>query len=134
QNSVTMQRHDPPAILVNGLRIAHTALDTPLDPLRSASTSVIKGGAPAVRVDPADPAITFTTTVFPVAAWYPDEDRVAQPIQGVLVLLGAASFLVRPSRYTAAPGVLRAYVITVAFSVLLYVSMVKWQPWGNRLL
>ncbi len=134
QNSITMQRHDPAAILVNGLRIGHTALDTPLTPLRNVTASGIETVARAVGIDPNARAITFGQSVFPVRAWYPDEDRVAFPLQGVLALLAAGFCLASPSRFTDSPGILRAYVATVALSVLLYISMVKWQPWGNRLI
>ena len=134
QNSITMQRHDPAAILVNGLRIGHTALDTPLSPLSHAGSDVIKTIAKAIGVDPNGRAITFGQSTFPVVAWYPDEDRVALPVHGALALLAAGFCLVRPKRFTDSPGVLRSYVATVAFAVLLYVSTVKWQPWGNRLI
>ena len=134
QNSIPMQRHDPAAILVNGLRIGHTALDTPIVPFGAATATGIKAVARAVGVDPNDRAISFESTTFPVVAWYPDEDRVAQPLQGALALLAFGFCLVRPRRFTPFPGVLRAYAITVAGAVLMYVSTVKWQPWGNRLI
>ncbi|MEV0607628.1 hypothetical protein AB0I61_14815 [Polymorphospora rubra] len=135
RESVPMQRHDPQSILVNGLRIAHTALDTPIAPLRDASAAAIEAVARLVGVDPQDRAITFGTTTFPVRSWYPDEDRVAFPLAGTLCLIGGALALLRPRRIAPAhAGALRAYAVAVGVAVLLHVSTIKWQPWGNRLI
>ncbi|GLH95112.1 hypothetical protein [Phytohabitans aurantiacus] len=129
RDSIPMQRHDPGSILVNGLRIGHTALDTPLSPLRTASADAIIGFADLIGVDPQDRATTFGRTEFPVRAWYPDEDRVAFPIAGTLVLIGGVVALARPRR-----GAVRAYAVACAATVVLHSAMIKWQPWGNRLL
>ncbi|MGV9210302.1 hypothetical protein ACTFTM_00400 [Micromonospora sp. RB23] len=135
RESIPMERHDPASILVNALRIGHTAFDTPLAPLRTAGADAIIDGAEAIGVDPQDRAITFGREVFPVPAWYPDEDRVAFPIAGSVSLLGALVALVRPRRIGAAQaGPLRAYAVVVLAAVLLHTSMIKWQPWGNRLI
>jgi hypothetical protein len=52
-----------------------------------------------------------------------------------LVLLGALFMLVRPERRApperAAPA--RAYALVFWLALACYVSVVKWQPWGNRL-
>jgi 4-amino-4-deoxy-L-arabinose transferase-like glycosyltransferase len=129
RDSIPMQRHDPGSILINGLRIGHTALDTPLSPLRTASADAITGFADLIGVDPQDRATTFGRTEFPVRAWYPDEDRVAFPIAGTLVLIGGVAALARPRR-----GAVRAYATACATTVILHSAMIKWQPWGNRLL
>ncbi|MET8311750.1 glycosyltransferase family 39 protein [Micromonospora sp. NPDC005173] len=135
RESIPMERHDPPSILVNALRIGHTAFDTPLAPLRHAGAEAIIGGAEAIGVDPQDRAITFGREVFPEPAWYPDEDRVAFPIAGALALIGAAVALARPRRIDLGQaGPLRGYAVVVLATVLLHTSMIKWQPWGNRLL
>ncbi|MEU5910684.1 glycosyltransferase family 39 protein [Micromonospora sp. NPDC047527] len=135
RESIPMERHDPPSILVNALRIGHTALDTPLAPLRRAAAEAIINGAEAIGVDPQDRAITFGREIFPEPAWYPDEDRVAFPIAGVLALIGAVVALTRPRRIEPGQtGPLRAYAVVVLVAVLLHTSMIKWQPWGNRLI
>ncbi|MEU0547278.1 hypothetical protein [Micromonospora sp. NPDC005979] len=135
RESIPMERHDPASILVNALRIGHTAFDTPVAPLRTAGADAIIVGAEAIGVDPQDRAITFGREVFPVPAWYPDEDRVAFPIAGSVALLGALVALVRPRRIDPAQaGPLRAYAVVVLAAVLLHTSMIKWQPWGNRLI
>lgn len=143
RESIPMQRHDPGSILVNALRIGQTALDTPLSALTGTPAGVvgdapaeaIEGGARLIGVDPQDRATTFGKTTFPVQAWYPDEDRVAFPIAGALALIGCVFALVRPRRISPdRPGALRAYAVTVAVTLLLHSAMIKWQPWGNRLL
>ncbi|MGC4744804.1 glycosyltransferase family 39 protein [Micromonospora sp. DT201] len=135
RESIPMERHDPPSILVNALRIGHTAFDTPLAPLRRAGAEAIIDGADAIGVDPQDRAITFGREIFPEPAWYPDEDRVAFPLAGALVVIGAVVALARPRRIDPErTGPLRAYAVVVLTTVLLHTSMIKWQPWGNRLI
>ncbi|WP_422754108.1 phospholipid carrier-dependent glycosyltransferase [Micromonospora sp. WMMD708] len=135
RESIPMERHDPAAVLVNALRIGHTAFDTPLAPLRAGTASAIMDGSRAIGVDPQDRAITFGREVFPVPAWYPDEDRVAFPLAGALALVGAVVALARPRRVVPGrAGTLRAYAGVVVGAVVLHTAMIKWQPWGNRLL
>lgn len=134
RESIPMQRHDPGSVLVNGLRIGHTALDTPFPPVRSATASAIVGFAELIGVDPQDRATTFGRTTFPVPSWYPDEDRVAFPLAGALALVAGGLALARPRLLTDRPGPVRAYAVAVGAALLLYVSTIKWQPWGNRLL
>ncbi|QOC94432.1 phospholipid carrier-dependent glycosyltransferase [Micromonospora craniellae] len=135
RESVPMERHDPLSVVVNALRIGHTALDTPLAPLRDASAAAIIGAAGLIGVDPQDRAITFGREVFPVPSWYPAEDRVAFPLAGALVLIGAVAALRRPARISPeAAGALRAYASVVVVAVVLHTAMIKWQPWGNRLI
>ncbi|MGS2617321.1 hypothetical protein ACVCAH_22755 [Micromonospora sp. LZ34] len=135
RESIPMERHDPGSVLVNALRIGHTAFDTPLAPLRRAGAEAIVEGAGLIGVDPQDRATTFGRETFPVPSWYPDEDRVAFPLAGALALLGAGFALTRPGRVSPErAGALRAYAVVVVAAVLLHTAMIKWQPWGNRLL
>jgi hypothetical protein len=135
RESIPMERHDPASVLVNALRIGHTAFDTPLAPLRSGSAEAIMAGSRAIGVDPQDRDITFGREVFPVPAWYPDEDRVAFPLAGSLALLGAVFALAQPGRISPErAGALRAYASAIVFAVVLHTAMIKWQTWGNRLL
>ncbi len=126
--STTMQRHDPPSILVNSLKIGYTALETPFGPLDRAASGGVTAVAHGLGVDPDDPLISWRGPAFPTLSWPPDEDRAAFPVQGILVLLGAAVLLVR----RRGPAQLYAAVFWVV--LLLYVTAVKWQPWGNRLI
>ncbi|GIJ79005.1 Predicted membrane protein [Micromonospora phaseoli] len=135
RESVPMERHDPASVLVNALRIGHTALDTPLAPVREVTAEAIIAVAGLIGVDPQDRAITFGRENFPEPSWYPDEDRVAFPLAGALALIGAVAALRRPARISPeTAGALRAYALVVVVAVLLHTAMIKWQPWGNRLL
>ncbi|OLB65314.1 MAG: hypothetical protein AUI10_07340 [Actinobacteria bacterium 13_2_20CM_2_72_6] len=126
QQLISMQRHDPAAVLVNVLRIGYSALEIPVRPVNDAAARAVTGIAHGLGVDPSDRAITFFDATFPVDTWQPDEDKAALPVQGALVLVGAA--LAVAGRRT------RAYAGAFWLTVLLHVATVKWQPWGNRLL
>lgn len=123
RDSISMQRHDPASVLVNALRIAETALQTPAGPVGSGA---IIGLAHAMGVDPSARDITYWGQTYPYESWPPDEDRVSFPVQGALILLGAAVLAWRRS-----PA--RVYAALFWVAVLAYVVTVKWQPWGNRL-
>ncbi|MER7007984.1 hypothetical protein ABT297_33750 [Dactylosporangium sp. NPDC000555] len=124
RDSISMQRHDPASVLINALRIGETALQTPAGPV---AAGPIRGLAHAIGVDPDARDITYWNTTYPYESWPPDEDRVSLPVQGTLILIGAAVLLWRRS-----PARLYAAVFWIA--VLAYVTTVKWQPWGNRLI
>ncbi|WP_241379263.1 hypothetical protein [Glycomyces sp. L485] len=128
RESIGVQTSDPRLIAVNGLRIAQTALDTPLRPVSDAFADAIEGLAGLVGVDVNDPDVTFGTSTFPVPAWYPDEDRAAFPLTGLAALIGTAWFLWK------GPGLRRAYASALAVAALLVCATVAWQPWINRLL
>src|SRR5262249_2155307 len=130
---ISMQRHDPPAVLVNALRIAQTALQVPVGGVDDAAASGVSHLAHALHVDPNDPKITFSGSTFPVRTWLPDEDKAAFPVEAALVLLGAAAVLIRPVRWTK-EGAARWYALAFWVALLLFVGTVKWQPWGNRLI
>ena len=53
---------------------------------------------------------------------------------GWLALIGGLVAVVRPRRAAEDPGPLRWYAVAVGSALLLHVAMIKWQPWGNRLL
>ncbi|HEU5128754.1 MAG TPA: hypothetical protein VFU12_12260 [Glycomyces sp.] len=127
RESIGVQTADPRLVAVNGLRIAHTALDTPVRPVADAWAAGIEGVAGLLGVDVNDPRITFGSTAFPVASWYPDEDRAAFPLTGIAALVGAVWFLRK------GPGLRRAYVAALAVAVVLLCATVAWQPWVNRL-
>jgi hypothetical protein len=135
RNSITMQRHDPAALVVNGARQAQTLLDTPVPFLSDRAAGGVDALARALGVDPSDPSITFDHTVFPSEAWYPSEDKAAYPVQALIMMFGAVVCLVRPALggVREATGRCRAYASAVGVGLVLHTGTVKWQPWGNRL-
>jgi hypothetical protein len=132
RDSVAMQRHDPGSVLVNALRQAHTVLDTPIRPLSRAGAAGIVTIARAIDVDPQDPTITFPSSTFPTVAWYPSEDKASYPVQALLLAIATIAVLVRPGRRL--PGRRRIFAGILVLSALLHTAVLKWQPWGNRLI
>ncbi|MFC3493120.1 hypothetical protein [Glycomyces rhizosphaerae] len=127
RDSIGVQTADPRLLLINGLRVSQTGLDTPLFFLSDAFAAAINGLANLMGVDPNDPRITFGSSEFPVPAWYPDEDRAAFPITGLAALAGLGWFAIK------GPGLRRAYAAAVAVAFVGVVCTVSWQPWVNRL-
>ncbi|WP_030161712.1 hypothetical protein [Glycomyces sp. NRRL B-16210] len=127
RESIGVQTADPRLIAVNSLRIAQTGLDTPILPLSDAAAAGIGAFANLLGVDLNDPRTTFGDTRFPVAAWYPDEDRAASPLTGLAAIAGLIWFAVK------GPGLRRAYAAALAFAFVGVACTVAWQPWINRL-
>jgi 4-amino-4-deoxy-L-arabinose transferase-like glycosyltransferase len=133
--SITMQRHDPGALVVNGVRQAQSLLDTPVPYLSGWTAAGVETLARALGVNLSDPAITFDNTAFPAEVWYPSEDKAAYPVQALIMMVGAVACLLRPALggARAAVGRRRAYASVVLVGLVLHSGTVKWQPWGNRL-
>ncbi|WP_433213062.1 hypothetical protein ACQP00_01255 [Dactylosporangium sp. CS-047395] len=126
REALSTTRHDPPAILVNGLRLGASTLLTPLAGVNEAIGGSVIRIADAVGVDPNDPSITQWRSIFPGDRWKPDEDRSPYPIQSALVLLGTALGLGWKRT--------RGYALLVLGALLTTAAIVKWQYWGNRLI
>ncbi|WP_460494249.1 hypothetical protein [Dactylosporangium cerinum] len=73
--ALSTERKDPPAILVNGLRLAASTLTTPIPAVNNVISDAVIGIAHLVDVDPSDPQITQWRSVYPDTRWKPDEDR-----------------------------------------------------------
>jgi hypothetical protein len=133
RETLTMQRHDPASLLINGLRQAHTALEIPVPPVNRWVGARIVDLAEALGRDPNDPRTTFLGQTFPDESWYPSEDKAALPLHALLLAIGVAVAAVRGWR----PGGdrrLPVYAATIVVAALAYAVAFKWQPWGNRLL
>ncbi|GIJ46835.1 hypothetical protein Val02_37210 [Virgisporangium aliadipatigenens] len=133
RQSLTLQRHDPAALVCNGLRQAHSMFDTPVLPLGVAAGRAVGGMCRAMGVDPSDPAITFDNQTFPAVTWYPSEGKSAQPLQALLVVAGTVALLLRPGGGPGVAAVRRGTAALAVFGALVHVATMKWQPWGNRL-
>jgi 4-amino-4-deoxy-L-arabinose transferase-like glycosyltransferase len=128
--SITMQRHDPAALLVNSARQVQTLFDTPVPAVSDWTVGRVEALSRALGVNPSDPKITFDNTTYPTQAWYPSEDKAAYPVQALLMVIGAVVCLIRAGEYA---GRRRAYALVVLVGLILHSATVKWQPWGNRL-
>ncbi|MBT8227170.1 MAG: hypothetical protein HKP61_09615 [Dactylosporangium sp.] len=131
RESIALQRHDPAAVLVNGLRQAHTLLDTPLPGVSEATAEGVIWISEALGVDPQDPRITFDNTTFPAVAWYPSEGKAALPVQAVLLGAGVLTLLARPGLRCS--GARRGLAIIILLGCVTHTATVTWSPWANRL-
>lgn len=133
RETLTMQRHDPASLLINGLRQAHTALEIPVPPVNRWVGARIVDLAELLGRDPNDPQTTFLEQTFPDESWYPSEDKAALPLHALLLAIGVVAAAVRGRR----PGGdrrLLVYAATIVVAAVAYAVAFKWQPWGNRLL
>jgi hypothetical protein len=126
---LALQRHDPPAVLVNALRIGTSTLSVPVPAVNRAVADTVISFAHAIGVDPQDEAITVGTTRYPNPRWWPDEDHSPYPVQSAMVLLATFGAIALPR----VPGRVRAYALAVLGVLVAYAEVIKWQPWGNRL-
>jgi hypothetical protein len=126
---LSMQRHDPAALLVNGLRIAASTVVVPAPGVNKAVADAVIGFSHAIGVDPQDPQITLASATYPDPRWKPDEDHAPFPVQSLLLLAAVAVALVT----RRVPGPVRAYAGATLVVLLLTVGILKWQEWGNRL-
>jgi hypothetical protein len=129
REGLSTQRHDPAAVLVNGLRIGASTLVVPVPAVNAAVADGVKAVSRALGMDPQDRAITHANSVYPNPRWRPDEDHSPFPVQSALVLLA----LTAATLGRRVPGPTRAYAVTAVGVMLLFAAMLKWQVWGNRL-
>jgi hypothetical protein len=129
-----MRRHDPAAVVVNALRIGHTALDTPFTPVSDAGAAIVTAAASLLGV-PEDERTMMRPGTFPARSWGPSDDSVSFPIQAVLVLAATVIAAARPAALRA-PRVRTIwwYALTCLAAGIAHAATLKWQPWGNRLL
>jgi hypothetical protein len=128
--NLSMQRHDPPAVLVNGLRMASSTVVIPIPAVNSEVADAVMAVSRGIGVDPQDPAITLSSGKYPDPHWGPDEDHAPFPIQSTLILAAVAGSLVA----RRVPGVIRLYGGLTLLAMVVVAAVVKWQLWGNRLL
>ena len=133
RESLTLQRRDPASLLINALRVAHTALEVPAPPVNRWTAERIIGLAKVLGRDPSDPRTSFYGQNFPDESWYPHEDKAALPLHALLLLIGAG-VVVRSGARAGGDRRWLAYVGALAVAAVAYVMIFKWQPWGNRLL
>lgn len=128
RESISLERHDPAAIIVNGLRQTHTMIDTPIRPISDALASGVAGVSRALGLDPNEPDITFdgAGSTFPTVSWYPSEGKAAIPITALLLATGVIAALARSGPRRVLAGI-------TLLAVLSHATTVKWSPWGNRL-
>jgi hypothetical protein len=126
-----MQRHDPPALLVNGLRLLQVSTMVPWHPVNTVTQDVVERVAREVRVNVGDPLITEGGRPFPVPYYPgPDEDLAAFPLQVVAAGLAIGYCMLRRRRDPRILG----YALTCLVVLCAFVAQLKWQLYVNRLL
>ncbi|MDG6101006.1 hypothetical protein Daura_01265 [Dactylosporangium aurantiacum] len=128
--ALSTERKDPPAVLVNGLRLAASTLTTPIPAVNDVVSDAVIAVADLVDVNPNDPKITQWRSVFPGTRWKPDEDRSPYPVTAAVILAALAAALV----WRRLPPLVRAYAVTTLGAFILTAAVIKWQDWGNRLI
>lgn len=128
--ALSTERKDPPAVLVNGLRLAASTLTTPIPAVNDVVSDAVIGVARLVDVDPNEPKITQWRSVFPGTRWKPDEDRSPYPVTAAVILAALAAALV----WRRLPPLVRGYAVMVLGAFILTAAVIKWQYWGNRLI
>ena len=126
----SMQRHDPPVLVVNAARLLQTATLVPWRPVDQATPKVVNRLAQAVHVDPSDPAITELWPWPPRFYAGHDEDLAPYPLQVAASVLALGYCLVRRWRDPPVLG----YTLACLGVLVAFVAGVKWQWYVNRLL
>jgi hypothetical protein len=126
----SMQRHDPPALLVNAARLAQTVTLVPWLSVNGYTTMTVQHLAASVHVDPSDPAITEIWP-YPLPRYAgPDEDLASFPLQVAAGTLGVGYALIARWRDRRVLG----YTLACLAVVAAFVVDLKWQWYANRLL
>lgn len=116
-------------LALNGARNLAINLATPDRGYDRWLTRVLREGLTAVGLNPDAPELTLGSTRFALTPYQNSEDSAANPVQMVLALAGAAAVLLAaPSGFPR-----RRYVLCVAVATLLFLLVLRWQPWITRL-
>jgi hypothetical protein len=126
----SMQRHDPPALVVNAARLLQTSTLVPWRSVDRATPEIVDRLADAVGVDPSDPEITELWPWPPRSYAGHDEDLAPYPLQVAAAVLALGYCLVR--RWRDRP--VRGYALACLGVLVAFVAGVKWQWYANRLL
>jgi hypothetical protein len=92
-------------------------------------TRVIREGLVRLGLDPDAPALTLGGTRFALTPYQNNEDSAANPLQPVLGV--AAAVVVLLAGATGFPR--RGYLLCLAAGALLFLVVLRWQPWITRL-
>jgi hypothetical protein len=127
---ISMERQDPLAVTVNALRLMQTATMFPDDNVNAATAGAVKRLASKLGQDVGDPATTLADP-FPLVRYMgTDEDFAPFPVQAVAVAAGLVFCLVWRRRDPRVLG----YALTCIAVGIAFAALIKWQPFGNRLL
>jgi len=123
-------RMSPRRFAANLLRDGAMQFATPSDALNARIVAGTIRIAAALTVDLQDPDSTFLDTRFGLMRNVTFEDIGTAPLHALLLLGAVAAVLLSRQRRP----VDRAYALCALGGFLLFISLVRWQPWMNRLM
>jgi hypothetical protein len=116
-------------LLVNGVRNIVVNIATQNSDYDKWLTCFVHQRLAALGLDADAPEITFPGTTFSVTTYQNNEDIAANPVQ--LILGAAAVIAVLLSGASAFPR--RRYALCIMGATLLFLIVLRWQPWITRL-
>lgn len=128
--SVTNATHDPQAVISTALRYLGLNLCTSSEILNQGIASVITKVHAALGWDIMDPSYSMGNG-YKIGQDI-HEDNSCNTALTIVLLVMTVVFIARAHRKT--PAMLKGYLLALAGGFLLFCLLLKWQPWGNRLL
>jgi hypothetical protein len=89
--------------------------------------------ASKVGLDANDPKYNFTTLFWMETGFRFHEDYMQNFVHTILILIACIYFLFKRSLYKQRPTYYTLFVFTLFGISLLWIILLKWQPWANRL-
>jgi hypothetical protein len=119
----------PGPLLVNGVRNLATNLATQNSGYDRWLTRVVTEGLAGLGLDASDPRLTFIESKFEASTYQTSEDIAGNPLQLLLAIVAAV--VVFLSGRSGFPR--RRYALSVLGATLLFLVVLRWQPWITRL-
>jgi hypothetical protein len=117
-------------LVVNGLRNLATNLATQNSGYDRWLTRAVTDGLTALGLDASDPRLTFIEAKFEASTYQTSEDIAANPAQLLLAIVAVLVVFLSAGK----PGYpRRRYALCVIGSTLLFLIVLRWQPWITRL-
>ena len=117
-------------LVVNGVRNLATNLATQNSGYDRWLTRAVTEGLAGLGLDASDPRLTFIESKFEASTYQTSEDIAANPLQ-LLLAIAAVLVIFLPGGSTGFPR--RRYALCVIGATLLFLVVLRWQPWITRL-
>lgn len=129
-SSVTNAKHTPQAIISTALRYLGLNLCTSSEPLNQGIASAITKFHKILGWDMIDPRYTIGEKYQIKQDIH--EDNSCNTALTIVLFVMTVLFIARAGQ--GSTGMLKGYLLALAGGFLLFCLLLKWQPWGNRLL
>lgn len=123
----------PATVVSNFARSLALNLQTPSGKINDALEWAVIGGLELAGMDPHDEGTTLRGSRFYVPVFASHEDRTGNPVHTILMMV---SVVLAVAGFWMAGGGWRPLVYAVVWlaALLFYLALLKWQPWGVRLM